>query len=613
MAFQTSVLRDGAWVTETVDLQTLLKANSAKASKQPRQLKPAQCGILSQTVIESQIINFILPVRLRSARHNDIVFVRDRSIQIFELQEDSQLVEVITKNDFVLRIRNAAVVGTFDINDNGRGQEGGLPKFASSSPPGLVENTLQLPPQQLILVLENGMCLFLFLHTGSDGSLRFWGHRLPNLIPKSVYMGFHIAVDPSSRYILLASHQQHFIVLEYSSYEDNNNRYLGKTGGSSIRSWFARSIQGVIHKAVFLYPRPEDVNHIILLLIIVKNGKSRMVIYDWELGANLRTVFEPEKHGYPMLVETQLPLLVIPLTVRSAFLTISPSQTTVWTGALHGPPQPDAIPLEHPPPTDIHYGKSAPMWTTWLRPLRLPPYFNDRDCIYLAREDGVMRYIQFDEDAEIVCSTPMATFDCNISNAFACVFHPMQCTDVLFVGSDSAPGEVWLLPPRQALPQLSTLPAGAPTIDFVTTDEVSSWRQPTRSAVRQLDNQELQVRKPDRIFTVSGCGNRGAITEYRYGLKAEIDLEFEYGPGIKHAWLFPSRFNGSPPGFDLLVSLPDTTGALHFDEGLEDASDLDPNLVPYELLSTTLALDYTSDLLVQVTPQSVTLVAHDRR
>ncbi|KAM7196411.1 Mono-functional DNA-alkylating methyl methanesulfonate N-term domain containing protein [Naviculisporaceae sp. PSN 640] len=612
MAFQTSVLRDGAWVTETVDLQTLLKANnSAKEAKKAHQLIAPICGILSQTVIDSQLVNFILPVRLRSRRHNDVAFIKDRSIQIFELQEDSRLVEIAAKNDFGIRIRNAAVFGTFNINDNGHGQEGGLPKFGWSSPPTLTGNTSQLPPQQLLLVLESGMCVFLFLEKGPDGTLEFRTHLYRNPMPKSLYMGFHLAVDPSSRYMASASHQEHLIIFELDSYEDQNSRYLRKAPLTPIRYWCPRSIQGVIHKVVFLHPNPEHPNHVILLIIVVKNGKSWMVIYDWEPGENLRSVFEKEKRGYRMPPETQMPLLVIPLTVRSAFVTISADNyTAVWTGALHGSPTPEEMVLKNPPPTNIHYGKNAPLWTAWLRPLRLSPYLKEKDCIYLAREDGVVVYIDADGDAELIVHE-MATFNCNISSAFACVFH--ECTDALLVGSDSGPGEVWKVPPRQELPQLSILPAGAPTIDFVTTDESRSWRQAASSVGRHPKNQELQARRPDRIFTASGCGTKGAIAEYRYGLKAEVELEFEYGPGIKHAWLFPSRFDGSSPGFDLLISLPDTTGALHFDEGLEEASHLDPNLVPYELLSTTLALEYTDSLLVQITPASVVLATHDRR
>ncbi|KAG5931514.1 hypothetical protein E4U53_001725, partial [Claviceps sorghi] len=75
MAFQTSILRDGEWVTETVNLQAALKASATpKAATRPH-LDPPSCGFLSRTIVESPIVHWILPARLRSEAHNDIAFV----------------------------------------------------------------------------------------------------------------------------------------------------------------------------------------------------------------------------------------------------------------------------------------------------------------------------------------------------------------------------------------------------------------------------------------------------------------------------------------------------------------------------------------------------------
>lgn len=76
MAFQTNVFRGGEWVTETVDLQTFLKSQAtAKGPAKQALLKPPRCGLLTRTVIDSPIVNSILPVRLRSPQNNDIAFV----------------------------------------------------------------------------------------------------------------------------------------------------------------------------------------------------------------------------------------------------------------------------------------------------------------------------------------------------------------------------------------------------------------------------------------------------------------------------------------------------------------------------------------------------------
>ena len=81
MAFQTSVLRDGEWVTETVNFHAALQhASAAAAASAPgptldTQAPPPVCGILSRTVVESPIVHWVLPVRLRSKAHNDIAFI----------------------------------------------------------------------------------------------------------------------------------------------------------------------------------------------------------------------------------------------------------------------------------------------------------------------------------------------------------------------------------------------------------------------------------------------------------------------------------------------------------------------------------------------------------
>lgn len=75
MAFQTNILRDGEWVTETVNLQAALRASAAPRPSSDPPPEPPVCGLLSKTLVESPILRWILPVRLRSNSHNDIAFI----------------------------------------------------------------------------------------------------------------------------------------------------------------------------------------------------------------------------------------------------------------------------------------------------------------------------------------------------------------------------------------------------------------------------------------------------------------------------------------------------------------------------------------------------------
>lgn len=75
MSVQTTVLRDGEWVTETVGIHTVLKSLAPKPTKKPKSNKAPTCGLLTRTVVETELVHFILPVRLRSPHRNDVAFV----------------------------------------------------------------------------------------------------------------------------------------------------------------------------------------------------------------------------------------------------------------------------------------------------------------------------------------------------------------------------------------------------------------------------------------------------------------------------------------------------------------------------------------------------------
>lgn len=75
MAFQSSVFRDGQWVTETVNLQDALRASAVPKPTSAPRAEPPVCGLLSTTIVESPVVHWALPVRLRSRAHNDVAFI----------------------------------------------------------------------------------------------------------------------------------------------------------------------------------------------------------------------------------------------------------------------------------------------------------------------------------------------------------------------------------------------------------------------------------------------------------------------------------------------------------------------------------------------------------
>ncbi|RBA13929.1 hypothetical protein FPRO05_02721 [Fusarium proliferatum] len=617
MAFQSSVLRDGEWVTQTVNFQDALNASSTTPKAAPdSSLKAPECGILSRTVVESPVVHWILPVCLRSRSHNDIAFIGDRFVQISELRDDGQVHEVIRKADFGTRIRNAIVLGgppkgdipdaaaastktegadvpMKDVAEASKAKEAKEAKEASEGEEGKVAKGAKgakeakeakekraLPPQLLVLMLETGDAVFLFIQELFDGTLRFETTTFES--PRNLqFLGYHLSIDPSSRYMSAGSAEGGFIVYELESLSHMKSQY--EDGGSlkPVKSTRVRITQGVIHKMEFLYPRPEDDYHIILLLIIVRREVSkqahvsRMVVYDWELGDELTAVFRSEK-GTPLPKEHRMPLMIIPLKVNTAFLAVSEHSIGIVKNAFTGQTSFDTLETHSPQQTKLHHGAAEPLWTTWARPFRINIYLEKMDVIYLAREDGVIAHIEIDSRDLVPTVMTLGTISTNITTAFTTAYDVFS--DVLITGGDSGPGGIWkVLIPRKDPQQVSIIPNWSPVVDLVTTDTNLSWRSDSRrkdlSTKRKVSSNSRP--KSDRIFCTSGRGPRSSLTELRWGIQARIGLEFDHDQHVRQSWMFPVEAQGER-SFYVILSLPHSTDVLHFPADLSNANALSP-------------------------------------
>ncbi|KAL0776575.1 hypothetical protein CaCOL14_007862 [Colletotrichum acutatum] len=466
MAFQTNVFRNGAWVTETIDLQTVLRGSTTNTSAvAPSLPAPPSCGILTRTVIDSPIARWVLPARLRSAHHNDVAFVGDRYVSINELRKDGQLQEVLRKNDFGCRIRNALVIGNKyehfrvvpddpghdHIKSEDEDDDTHMADIVSGS--GISSSHGQFPPHLLLLILESGSFVFLFIKRDDErDTLDFVASPFHNPARRLGHLGFHVAVDPRSRYIAVADAQNKFVVYELESMEAMGDQFILGKAIKPIRAHHPRAVQGTILKMEFLYPRPEDEDHVILLLIIAKADRSKMVIYEWERGDDLGQVLAEEKRGHRIAPEHRLPLLIIPLTVRSSFFAVSEHALGICKDPLQGPPDIETInPISHPA-SPFHHGTSVPLWTAWDRPVRRRRYYDTKDLIYLAREDGVIVFFEFNTTDILGAAMNVGSCNCNISTAFTTMYDAYS--DVAIVAGDSGPGMVFQLKPREPLVEL---------------------------------------------------------------------------------------------------------------------------------------------------------------
>ncbi|EHK20253.1 uncharacterized protein TRIVIDRAFT_58763 [Trichoderma virens Gv29-8] len=619
MAFQTRVLRDGEWVTETVNLQAALKASAAPQLASEPLPQPPVCGILSQTIVESPVVRWVLPVRLRSSTHNDIAFIGEHFVQISQLGRDGQVHDVLRKSDFGFRIRNAVVLGDnleHGLDDDPYGVAVKPEPPSSPLSPGAhgIFNDTQsnsLPPQLLVLMLESCQLLFLFVRERPDHTLEFviTKYDNPRLLP---YMGYQLAVDPSSRYMAAATPEGIFVVYELEALSELNKQYTEQGSIEPIMSIRIRAVSGVIHKLEFLFPRREDEYHVILLLIVARRERSRgppvsrMATYEWELGEDLQTIFAEERTGTRLPREHRMPMLLIPIRFKTAFFAVSQFHVGIVKYALSGSPEFESLPTQPPEPTSLYTGSGEPLWVAWARPFRRKQYFEKTDIIYLAREDGAIIHIEIDATELLPSVTNVGCVGANIDMAFATAYDIFS--DVLIIGGDSGPGGIWKLAPRQDLQKVGILPNWSPVVDMTTTNEFSSWygnnadHQLAQS--RTTSQQRNKIRKQDSIFSASGRGLEGSVVQWRWGIEARIGLDIETGEPIRQAWTFTAHRNNDRELYGLLA-LPHSSVVLRLSESLDQVDAIPPEDTPFDLASRTLHTVQVSETIVQITEMSI--------
>jgi hypothetical protein len=79
MALATNTFVDGQWRTRNLDVDSVLRhyeQQDREASRQRSHIQTAPVlGVLSQTVIRSPLVHWILPVKIRSQETNDVAFI----------------------------------------------------------------------------------------------------------------------------------------------------------------------------------------------------------------------------------------------------------------------------------------------------------------------------------------------------------------------------------------------------------------------------------------------------------------------------------------------------------------------------------------------------------
>ena len=560
-------------------------------------------GVLTRTVVRTPVINFILHARIRHLDFNDVVFVGEDFIHVKQVKHNGHLEHIATKDDFGSRIL-AAKTFSFDHDPPGNGDEL-IKKEPEASQSGAAKSNL--PPQFVVLTLESEEMVFLYLKQSHAGFYEFAHQTCPlPSFDKPIYsVGVHLAVDPASRALAVAAREKQVII-----YSAKPTHLIRSELGSNNPDWYPvsthviQSVTGRIQHLEFLHPPDNDPDHIILLLILVDQRRTKALLIDWQATDLGNARVHPAQ---PMDAERMASNLLIPLR-NAAFLMITGSEMKLHKNILSGSMtsmslDPDAGQTKCP-------GSSPkrPIWANWCRPLRNKSVKHGQDIVYIAREDGIVILAEI-TSVDTIHVSHAGDVGCHVGTAFASLGDPSD-PDILAVVGDMSTGRIvhmgnWPSPIRIA--EMTRID----TMEMQDSETLPNWASSFDMVVSNLpQSQSRSSRTRDAVFVTSGREPYGNITELRKGLEARAATYFELEAlkGTTGAWVLPNVSTGS---ILMLLSTPASTRVIDFSPDLGEVDVLD------EHDTTVMALDqrtlvagmFDNGHLVQVSERSICTTA----
>ncbi|MCJ1479162.1 hypothetical protein MMC13_007846 [Lambiella insularis] len=577
--------------------------------------QPPTLGLLTRTLIPSPLNRWVIPARIRHKTKNDVVFIRDSAIEIKEFTGDV-LQDVLIKDDFGATIRAARVIGS-PLQPVREIRSPGLDEIIKeenvddgpADPMEIDQDTRpEVPPQILVLALQSGRVdklLFLFTAQNPSDQTIFvsFQHPLPYQDNYLDRLGKNLAVDPRLVVYVLKTMSQ--IREEVESPEG-----LLDDNFVPIASERHLKLEGIILKMEFLQPHAEDGDHIILLLIIATGKDTKFYRFEWDYSKgfdSLNLILGPSLGPLG-----RCPLLLIPFTITTGFILICESYLAVYYNILGAGMIAHRLADENQDLVEPGSSKRLPLFTAWARPLRREDWALKNDAFFLCREDGSVRFLEFDNQSlPTFVRSQVGEIHISVDTGFA-VLHPgavgldnaNRSYDTLVVAGDMSFGGLVRFEARRDGVIHQFIPNWAPMMDCCTARVNSATEV-------ELKNGPLAARTqlPERLFGCFGRGREhGAICEIHYGLEARSTGCCIVETGITGMWVLPD-VSGAANCACVLVAEPDNTSSLlrvrSDPNGDRDVLPVEePSVIDQE--SSTLAAGSTvTGLVIQVTKHSL--------
>jgi hypothetical protein len=286
---QSLVFVDGEWVSRSADVYQIIARNQQQEDAAMREtntnLHPEipSLGILSRTVIETPFNSFILPANIRHRSLNDVVFIGEQSLQLKEICDYGHLRPIATKSDFKGKILAARVFGD--------------PRKVEQSPDlqhttvhrvkrhATAEDDDTLPPDILVLTLSSRTLMFLWASQTQKAPATFQQKtvRLPGGRSRFDQPGPYLAIDPKCRAIAVAAQEGSFVLYKTKTPIAWRNESRDGSDGLPIIDEAIIPIEGrIMHMEFLSSGGMRDDSHVVLVFILVHNGKTKVASYDWD-------------------------------------------------------------------------------------------------------------------------------------------------------------------------------------------------------------------------------------------------------------------------------------------------------------------------------------------
>jgi hypothetical protein len=548
-------------------------------SVQPPTAAISRPGVLTKTIVRTPVIKFILHARIRRPDLNDVVFVGEDFIHIKQVKDNGHLEHIATKDNFGAHI-TAANTFSLDHDSPGNGDDF-IKTERENDQRGNV--SCDLPPQFVVLTLDSDDVVFLYLKGQDDGTFAFIHQALP--MPRfddpKHQTGFHLAVDPASRALAVAASEKQVIIYSAKATEViRHELQVDCPDWCPVSSQRPLPVVGMIQHLEFLHPPDNDPDHIILLLILVDQRRTKALRIEWYGTSDLR---QAQLHPPQPMEALRAPSnLLIPLR-DAAFLMITGSEMRLHRNILSGSMMSSSLYPTSDETKTPGCSPRRPVWASWCRPLRNKSIKHGQDIFYLVREDGIVILIEI-TSFNTLHTSHAGDVRCHVGTAFASLGDPSD-PDILAVVGDMSAGRVVSMGNWRSFGQIAPM-SRVDTMEMQDNENLLNWASSFDMVVSKLpQSSSRSQRMRDAILVTSGREPYGTVTELRKGLEARVArcFEMEALKGTTNAWVLP---NVSTDSVLMLLSTPSSSRIIDFAPNMDEVDDLD------EHDTTVMALDH---------------------